>query len=98
MPTGSLHSLSVEIDSTEQNYYDSCRLDARLGELEAEIDTADGPTKAILQTSAELWLGSQGLNLESGGDDENGPISRQDTAGESRPPALRGSGMPPKSG
>lgn len=66
------------------------RLDARLGDLEAEIDGADDPTKAILQTSAQLWLGGQVSDLEAGIDDENGPISRPDIPSGSRP-ALRGS-------
>ncbi len=67
-----------------------CRLDARLGDLEAQIDGADDHTKAILQTSAELWLGPQGLDLGAGEDDENGPISRPAKAASDKP-ALRGS-------
>lgn len=49
------------------------RLDDRLRELEAELNSADEPTKQILQRSTALWLGSKSLE-EDKSDDENGPI------------------------
>jgi len=73
-----------------------CRLDARLGDLEAKIESADDPTKGILQNSAQLWLGGRGLDLGAGLDDENGPISRPQIPSGSRP-TLRGSAAGSKS-
>ena len=75
------------------------RLDARLGDLEAQIEGADDPTKAILQASTSLWLGEQGLDLGCGQDEENGPISKPASSGVGRP-ALRGSaqGSKPREG
>ena len=53
------------------------RLDDRLKDLESQLDSADEPTRRILQQSAELWLG--GKQLEKYEDDENGPIKRKST-------------------
>ncbi len=41
-------------------------------DLEAQLDSADEPTKQILQHSTQMWLGGQELERED--DDVNGPI------------------------
>lgn len=55
------------------------RLDDRLKDLEEQLDSADEPTKQILQQSAQLWLGDQ--NFATNEDDENGPF--RDTSSSS---------------
>ena len=63
------------------------RLDARLRDLETNLEAADEPTRQILQRSVELWQGQ--IEAPDTKDDVNKPLKSFNTQSNPETPAIQ---------